>query len=102
MKKNDVVFCSLCGKKHSFSSTCCERPTLASFTNSDSKKINEIEEINYIKKLVKYCVWCGALVKWKRGNFTKKCETCSKNVRGGKFFRLDETLSFCENCGMKV
>ena len=102
MKKNDNVFCSLCGKKYSFSSTCCERPTLDSFTNSDSKKINEIEEINYIKKLVKYCVWCGALVKWNGGNYTKKCETCSKNVRGGKFFRLDETLSFCENCGMKV
>jgi len=41
MNSYDVVFCSLCGKKYSFSSTCCERPTFSSFTNSDSKNFNE-------------------------------------------------------------
>jgi|TARA_B110000977_G_C11020047_1_gene470914 hypothetical protein len=99
MKKYDVVFCSICGEKYSFSKNCCERPNLDSISLQDS---NEKEEINFIKKIVKYCVWCGSNVKWGEYTFVKKCKKCERNVRGGKYFRPHESLSFCENCGNKV
>jgi hypothetical protein len=102
MNSYDFVFCSLCGNKYSFSSKCCERPTLSSLTNKEVKNFKEQEEINYLKKLIKYCVWCGTKVKWNGGKFIKTCKVCDKNVMGGKLFRLDESLSFCENCGQKV
>lgn len=103
MKSNSLVYCIHCGKKKTFESYCCDRT--AYLPRKMQKKLGYINEddyiFNYIKQNKRFCVWCGEKIIWLEDGFIKEC-SCGKDVTGGKFFRLSETLSFCENCGCEV
>ena len=103
MKPDSIVYCKICGKKKTFEGHCCERSEY--LPRKLQKKLGFINEddyvLNYIQQNNRFCVWCGEKVIWLDDGFVKECN-CGKDVTGGKFFRLSESLSFCENCGEEV
>jgi hypothetical protein len=103
MKPDSIVYCKICGKKKAFEGHCCDRSEY--LPRKLQKKLGFIIEddyaLNYIYQNNRFCVWCGEKVIWLDGGFVKECN-CGKDVTGGKFFRLSESLSFCENCGEEV
>ena len=103
MKPNSIIYCSICGSDYKFKEFCCDFPKVLS-KKKWKKKFSSKEdyEEDFIKKVIKFCVWCGVKVKWNEYGFEKDCFNCNKNVRGGRYFRKDESLSYCENCGNKV
>uniref|UniRef100_UPI004048AEFD hypothetical protein n=1 Tax=Algoriphagus sp. TaxID=1872435 RepID=UPI004048AEFD len=103
MNSNSIVYCSICGKKKTFEGHCCERSEY--IPRKLQKRIGFINEddyvLNHIQQHKRFCVWCGEKVIWLEEGFVKVC-SCGKDVSGGKFFRLREFLSYCENCGEEV
>lgn len=103
MNSNSIVYCSICGEKKNFEGHCCERSEY--LPRKLQKRLGFINEddyvLNYIQQNKRFCVWCGEKVIWLEDGFVKVC-SCGKDVSGGKFFRLRESLSCCENCGEEV
>jgi len=104
MKETDIVHCSFCGNQKTFGSTCCDKEDILTEEGWKELGYSSLEEyhLNRTKKSIKHCVHCGESVHWENDKFTYQCSNCSKDVCGGKTFRLDVSLSYCENCGSKV
>lgn len=104
MKETDIVHCSSCGNQKTFGSTCCDKEDILTEEGWKELGYSSLEEyhLNRTKKSIKHCVHCGESVHWENDKFTYQCSNCSKDVCGGKTFRLDVSLSYCENCGSKV